>query len=185
MSVAQNAPGARRATIVYPQQLSWPLGLLLDGAFAIAAYLAAYWLRFQGEQLRTFMPGALATLPLVVVGQLAALLAFRAYVRRPPVDWLFRVVGGVLAGTGVAGIVVAAWDGFEGLRARLFWQTRCCCDCGVRAAMKPVWNGSEFVPRLMVPLSLSYDHRVIDGAAAARFVAFLVNVLSDLRRALL
>ncbi len=54
-----------------------------------------------------------------------------------------------------------------------------------RAAMKPVWDGSEFVPRLMVPLSLSYDHRVIDGAAAARFVAFLVRVLSDLRRALL
>jgi len=54
-----------------------------------------------------------------------------------------------------------------------------------RAAMKPVWNGSEFVPRLMVPLSLSYDHRVIDGAAAARFVAYLVGVLSDLRRALL
>ena len=54
-----------------------------------------------------------------------------------------------------------------------------------RAAMKPVWNGSEFVPRLMVPLSLSYDHRVIDGAAAARFVVHLVRVLSDLRRALL
>ena len=54
-----------------------------------------------------------------------------------------------------------------------------------RAAMKPVWNGSEFVPRLMVPLSLSYDHRVIDGAGAARFVSFLVGVLSDLRRALL
>jgi pyruvate dehydrogenase E2 component (dihydrolipoamide acetyltransferase) len=54
-----------------------------------------------------------------------------------------------------------------------------------RSAMKPVWNGREFVPRLMVPLSLSYDHRVIDGAAAARFVAHLVKVLSDLRRALL
>jgi pyruvate dehydrogenase E2 component (dihydrolipoamide acetyltransferase) len=54
-----------------------------------------------------------------------------------------------------------------------------------RSAMKPVWNGSEFVPRLMVPLSLSYDHRVIDGAAAARFVVHLVKVLSDLRRALL
>jgi pyruvate dehydrogenase E2 component (dihydrolipoamide acetyltransferase) len=54
-----------------------------------------------------------------------------------------------------------------------------------RAAMKPVWNGQEFVPRLIVPLSLSYDHRVIDGAAAARFVAHLVRVLSDLRRALL
>jgi pyruvate dehydrogenase E2 component (dihydrolipoamide acetyltransferase) len=54
-----------------------------------------------------------------------------------------------------------------------------------RAAMKPVWDGSTFVPRLMVPLSLSYDHRVIDGAAAARFVVHLARVLSDLRRALL
>jgi len=54
-----------------------------------------------------------------------------------------------------------------------------------RSAMKPVWNGSEFVPRLMVPLSLSYDHRVIDGALAARFVAHLVQQLSDLRRVLL
>jgi pyruvate dehydrogenase E2 component (dihydrolipoamide acetyltransferase) len=54
-----------------------------------------------------------------------------------------------------------------------------------RSAMKPVWNGSEFVPRLMVPLSLSYDHRVIDGAAAARFTVHLVAVLHDLRRVLL
>jgi pyruvate dehydrogenase E2 component (dihydrolipoyllysine-residue acetyltransferase) len=54
-----------------------------------------------------------------------------------------------------------------------------------RSAMKPVWNGQEFEPRLMLPLSLSYDHRVIDGAAAARFVVHLLRVLSDLRRALL
>jgi pyruvate dehydrogenase E2 component (dihydrolipoamide acetyltransferase) len=54
-----------------------------------------------------------------------------------------------------------------------------------RSAMKPVWNGREFEPRLMLPLSLSYDHRVIDGAAAARFVVHLAGVLSDLRRALL
>ena len=54
-----------------------------------------------------------------------------------------------------------------------------------RSAMKPVWDGSEFVPRLMVPLSLSYDHRVIDGALAARFVTYLVTILSDLRRVLL
>jgi pyruvate dehydrogenase E2 component (dihydrolipoamide acetyltransferase) len=54
-----------------------------------------------------------------------------------------------------------------------------------RSSMKPVWNGKEFVPRLMVPLSLSYDHRVIDGAAAARFMVHLVKVLSDLKRALL
>jgi pyruvate dehydrogenase E2 component (dihydrolipoamide acetyltransferase) len=54
-----------------------------------------------------------------------------------------------------------------------------------RSAMKPVWTGSEFVPRLMLPLSLSYDHRVIDGAAAARFMVHLVGVLSDLRKVLL
>jgi len=51
-----------------------------------------------------------------------------------------------------------------------------------RSQMKPVWNGSEFVPRLMCPLSLSYDHRVIDGAYAARFIVLLGKLLSDLRR---
>jgi pyruvate dehydrogenase E2 component (dihydrolipoamide acetyltransferase) len=55
----------------------------------------------------------------------------------------------------------------------------------VRSAMRPVWNGTEFVPRLVLPLSLSYDHRVIDGALAARFSAHLAGVLGDLRRALL
>jgi len=54
-----------------------------------------------------------------------------------------------------------------------------------RSAMKPVWNGKEFAPRLMLPLSLSYDHRVIDGAAAARFTSYLSQVLADLRRLLL
>jgi pyruvate dehydrogenase E2 component (dihydrolipoamide acetyltransferase) len=53
-----------------------------------------------------------------------------------------------------------------------------------RAAMRPIWDGSQFVPRLIQPLSLSYDHRVIDGAAAARFAAYLATVLADLRRAL-
>jgi pyruvate dehydrogenase E2 component (dihydrolipoamide acetyltransferase) len=54
-----------------------------------------------------------------------------------------------------------------------------------RSHMKPVWDGSAFVPRLMVGLSLSYDHRVIDGAAAARFTAHLCGVLSDMKRVLL
>ena len=48
--------------------------------------------------------------------------------------------------------------------------------------MKPVYQDGEFVPRLMLPLSVSYDHRVIDGAAAARFTAYLAQVLADLRR---
>jgi pyruvate dehydrogenase E2 component (dihydrolipoamide acetyltransferase) len=54
-----------------------------------------------------------------------------------------------------------------------------------RAQMKPVWDGAQFVPRLMCPLSLSYDHRVIDGAYAARFIVALSKSLSDLRRTLL
>jgi pyruvate dehydrogenase E2 component (dihydrolipoamide acetyltransferase) len=54
-----------------------------------------------------------------------------------------------------------------------------------KSETKPVWRGGEFVPRLMLPLCLSYDHRVIDGAEGARFCAHLVQVLSDLRRALL
>ena len=54
-----------------------------------------------------------------------------------------------------------------------------------RSAMRPVWNGKEFVPRLMLPLSLSYDHRVIDGATAARFTSTLVSVLSDIRKLVL
>ena len=53
-----------------------------------------------------------------------------------------------------------------------------------KSQIKPVWNGSEFAPRLMLPLSLSYDHRVIDGAAAARFASTLAQVLGDLRRLL-
>lgn len=51
-----------------------------------------------------------------------------------------------------------------------------------RSAMKPVWNGTAFEPRLTLPLSLSYDHRVIDGAAAARFNAYLGQLLADFRR---
>jgi len=54
-----------------------------------------------------------------------------------------------------------------------------------RAAMKPVWNGSDFAPRLMMPFSLSYDHRVIDGAEGVRFTSYLGELLSDIRRLLL
>ena len=54
-----------------------------------------------------------------------------------------------------------------------------------KSAIKPVWDGAKFEPRLMLPLSLSYDHRVIDGAMAARFTAYLAEVLTDLRKTLL
>jgi pyruvate dehydrogenase E2 component (dihydrolipoamide acetyltransferase) len=54
-----------------------------------------------------------------------------------------------------------------------------------KADIKPVWNGKEFAPRLMLPLSLSYDHRVVDGADGARFTTYLCHVLSDARRLLM
>ncbi|HET6922514.1 MAG TPA: dihydrolipoyllysine-residue acetyltransferase [Anaeromyxobacteraceae bacterium] len=54
-----------------------------------------------------------------------------------------------------------------------------------RSATRPVWDGERFAPRLILPLSLSYDHRVVDGALAARFTAFLAQVLADMRRATL
>jgi pyruvate dehydrogenase E2 component (dihydrolipoyllysine-residue acetyltransferase) len=54
-----------------------------------------------------------------------------------------------------------------------------------RSAMRPVWDGKQFVPRLILPLSLSWDHRVVDGAAAARFNSYLAQVLADFRRVLL
>jgi len=54
-----------------------------------------------------------------------------------------------------------------------------------KSQMQPVWNGKEFEPRLMLPLSLSYDHRVIDGADGARFITHLSSMLSDIRRIML
>jgi pyruvate dehydrogenase E2 component (dihydrolipoamide acetyltransferase) len=54
-----------------------------------------------------------------------------------------------------------------------------------KSAIKPVWDGKQFAPRMILPLSLSYDHRVIDGASAARFTAHLAQLLGDMRRVLL
>ena len=51
-----------------------------------------------------------------------------------------------------------------------------------KASMKPVWNGNEFVPRQMLPLSLSYDHRAVNGADAGRFFTYLTAVVADIRR---
>jgi pyruvate dehydrogenase E2 component (dihydrolipoamide acetyltransferase) len=54
-----------------------------------------------------------------------------------------------------------------------------------RSSMRPVWDGKQFAPRLILPLSLSWDHRVIDGAAAARFNSYLASLLADMRRTML
>jgi pyruvate dehydrogenase E2 component (dihydrolipoamide acetyltransferase) len=54
-----------------------------------------------------------------------------------------------------------------------------------KSEMKPKWNGKDFEPKLMLPLSMSYDHRVIDGALAARFTVHLASVMSDIRKLIL
>jgi pyruvate dehydrogenase E2 component (dihydrolipoamide acetyltransferase) len=51
-----------------------------------------------------------------------------------------------------------------------------------KASYKPIWRHTEFVPRLILPLSLSYDHRVIDGAMAAKFTTYIASLLGDIRR---
>jgi pyruvate dehydrogenase E2 component (dihydrolipoamide acetyltransferase) len=51
-----------------------------------------------------------------------------------------------------------------------------------KSIIKPIWNGKDFTPQLMLPLALSYDHRVIDGALAAKFTTYLAKVLTDIRR---
>ena len=55
----------------------------------------------------------------------------------------------------------------------------------VRTATKPVWDGKQFVPRLILPISISYDHRVVDGAGAARFLVYVSELLADFRRVML
>jgi pyruvate dehydrogenase E2 component (dihydrolipoamide acetyltransferase) len=54
-----------------------------------------------------------------------------------------------------------------------------------KSSMKPIWNGKEFVPRMILPMSLSYDHRVVDGAAGARFTTYLASLMSDIRKLVL
>jgi len=98
-----------------PRRPSWPLSVFVDGCLAAVTYFAAYWLRFPADRLGTFLPKVWTTMPWVVAGQLGALAATRAYARWPRIDWLARVISGVVAGTAVSSIVIAATVGFEGV----------------------------------------------------------------------
>ena len=77
---------------------------------------------------------------------------------------------GAIGGTGFSPVVSTTEAGILGVS---------------KAVMKPVWDGSEFQPRLMLPLSLSYDHKAVNGSDAGRFMTYLVQVISDIRRLLL
>ena len=94
--------------------------LLLDGGLAFGAYLAAYWLRFRGDRLDTFLPAAWSTLPLVMTGQLLALVVAGAYARRPRFDWILRVIAGVVGGTAASSLLLGVTTGFEGVSRSAF-----------------------------------------------------------------
>lgn len=103
-----------------PRRPSLLLSLLLDGALSAAAYFLAYWLRFQGDLLTEFLPGAFSTAIFVVAGQLLALSWTGAYDRRLRIDWLVRVAIGVLLGTVLAAVVLGLTLGFAGVSRSAF-----------------------------------------------------------------
>ena len=112
----------------------------LDSGFAVGAYLAAYWLRFYGDRLVAFLPGAWSTLPLVA-GQPAggALFAVRAYAPRPRVDWLVRVIAGVALGTVPSVALIGLSMGFEGISRSAFLA-----DAMLLAIAAVGWRGCGF-----------------------------------------
>lgn len=112
METASSPPALRRP--------SWLLSVALDCALGIGAYLASYWLRFQDYRLELFLPGAWSTMPFVVAGQLVALVLAGAYAPRPRVDWLLRVIVGVVAGTIASSALLGLLVGFEGLSRTAF-----------------------------------------------------------------
>ncbi|MEO8260262.1 MAG: ABC transporter permease [Acidobacteriota bacterium] len=131
----QNAAGAAGSHL--PRRPGWLLSVLLDGALSIAAYLASYLLRFQGARLEIFLPGAWSTLPAVVAGQLIALVLAGAYVPRPRIDWLIRVVIGVASGSAVATALLGLTIGFAGLSRTAF-----IADAMLLAIAALAWRGA-------------------------------------------
>jgi ABC-2 type transport system permease protein len=110
-------------TVGRPQLFLRPnplFSIIADTGLAAVIYLAAYWLRFQGYRLESFLPRTLSTLPLVVGAQVIALYALRAYVPRPRVDWLVRVVLGSFAGAAVSAALLSLTTGLAGTSRMVF-----------------------------------------------------------------
>lgn len=113
--VARNTISGPVSDSRLPRRPAWLLSVLQDGGLAVGAYFTAYWLRFPGGRLEMFLPGAWSTMPFVVIGQLVGLVVVGAYVRRPRVDWLLRVVAGVVVGTAASSVFLGVTVGFEGV----------------------------------------------------------------------
>jgi lipopolysaccharide transport system permease protein len=182
MSVATHDPDA--GLVADPQlrtrRPTWLLSALLDSAFGIAAYLASYWLRFQGARLDTFLPGAWSTLPVVVAAQLVALGFSGAYRPRPRMDWLFRVVVGIVAGTAAATALVGVTFGFEGISRTAFVADGMLV--GIAAlAWRGVWVLSTRVP---APVPVRLPHDLIDRTLETATVGSIVIGLYSYRELL-
>jgi homopolymeric O-antigen transport system permease protein len=108
------------ANPIVPRRPPWISSVLLDALLGGATYVASYWLRFDGERLALFLPTAWSTMPIVVAGQIAALLSVNAYAPRPRTSWLSRVVVGAALGTAAAALVTRIVQGFEGVSRMAF-----------------------------------------------------------------
>ena len=136
ISTVGEAMGGALESSALPRRPAIWLSALFDGMLAVAAYLGAYSLRFSGGELRAFLSGAWSTAPIVVISQLVALAALGAYGRRPRLDWLLRVICGILAGTAAASTLVALSRGLEGLSRSAF-----VADAMLLSIAALVWRG--------------------------------------------
>ena len=120
MSAASDKGVEPSAVSLLLRRPSAATSVVLDLAAGVIGYFASYWLRFRGSQLAAFLPGAVSTLPFVLSGQILTLFAVGAYARRPRLDWLLRVVGGVVIGTFLATLLLGMTVGFEGVSRSAF-----------------------------------------------------------------
>jgi ABC-2 type transport system permease protein len=156
------------------------LSVLLDSSLGIGAYLASYWLRFQGERLQAFLPGARSTLPVVVAAQLAGLVLAGAYLPRPRVDWLVRVIAGIVLGTAAATALVGLTIGFEGLSRTAFIADGLLL--GIAAiAWRGVWVLSTRIP---TPAAMRLPDDLIDRTQETSSVGSIVTSLYSYRELL-
>jgi ABC-2 type transport system permease protein len=178
---AAPSPDLPTSDPLLPRRPGWALGVLLDSLLAVAANIAAYWLRFQGGRIEAFVPGAWSTTPFVVAGQIATLVLAGAYGRRPRLDWLFRVIVGIVVGTTLAAAAVGLLLGFEGISRSAF-----VADAFLMTIAAIGWRGI-WVLRLREQLRAalrSVDDNLIDRATELRTLRGMVGSLYRYRELL-
>ena len=183
MSAALDAPAAETTDApAFQTRPALVLAVALDAGCALIAYLAAYWLRFQSEQLQTFLPGAWTTVPVVAAAQLTTLSFVGAYARRRPrVDWLLRVIGGIVLGTAIAIGLLALTVGFAGISRSAF-----AADVLLLSVLSVGWRGG-FVLRARARMRAGRRGRrdlLVDRATETNSIGAVVSSLYRYRELL-